>query len=149
MTHKPKPGAAHGPRVSARQRGRHELLEPFFEVAAQLIPVLLLAMMVDERLQPHSEETAGERVMRSWLRAMLVIGELVALSVVAGGLAPSKGAGSLVASSMLLAIFLLAVPVVSRELKDDRSLLERLGHASAGMLVLAAVLGTLIAIQLS
>ena len=123
--------------------------QSFFEVAAQLIPVLFLAMVVEERFQPDTEETPGERVTRSWLLAFLVIGELIALAVVAGGLAPSKGAGSLVAGSMLLAAFLLALPVLVRELTDERSQFEKLGHALAGLLVLLAVLGTLVSMQLS
>jgi hypothetical protein len=123
--------------------------ESFFEVAAQLIPVLFLAMVVEERFQPDAEETPGDRVIRSWLLALLVLGEVISLSVVAGGLNPSKGTGSIVAGAMLLAAFLLTVPVLNRELKDDRSHLERLGHASAGLLVLVSVIGTLIAIQLS
>lgn len=63
----------------------------FFEVSAQLIPVLFLAMVVEEKLQPDSEETPSERVARSWLFVSLLIGELLALSVIAGGLSPSKG----------------------------------------------------------
>lgn len=135
-----------------RKRGtvtRVNFSQSFFETAAQLIPVLFLAMVVEERLQPDADETAGDRVTRSWLLALLVIGEITALSVVAGGLAPSKGVGSMVAGAMLFAAFLLAVPVVNRELKDGRSQLERLGHASAGLLVLLSVLGTLVAIQSS
>jgi len=58
--------------------------EPFFEVAAQLIPVLFLAMVVEEQLQPDSDEAPSDRVIRSWLLALLVIGELIALSVVGG-----------------------------------------------------------------
>jgi heme A synthase len=123
--------------------------ESFFEVAAQLIPVLFLALVVEEKLQPDTEETAGDRVTRSWLLVLLVVGELISLSVVAGGLRPSKGVGAMVAGAMLLAAFLLTLPVLTRELKDDRSPLERLGHASAGVAVLVAVLGTLVAIQLS
>jgi hypothetical protein len=106
-------------------------------------------MVVEEKLQPDSEETPGERVTRSWLFVSLVLGELLALSVVAGGLRPSKGVGGLVAMSMLFAAFLIALPVISRELDEDRSRRERLGHASAGLAVLAAVLSTILAIQLS
>jgi hypothetical protein len=62
----------------------------FFGVSAQLIPVLFLAMVVEEKLQPDSEGTPSERVGRSWLFVSLVIGELVALSVIAGGLSPSR-----------------------------------------------------------
>ena len=123
--------------------------ESFFEVAAQLIPVLFLALVVEEQLQPDTEETPGDRVTRSWLLALLVIGELISLSVVAGGLQPSTGAGSIVAGAMLLAAFLLTLPVLTRELRDDRSPFERFGHASAGVAVLVAVLGTLVAMQLS
>lgn len=73
----------------------------------------------------------------------------LALSVVAGGLTPSEGVGSLVASSMLFAAFLMALPVIGRELQEDRSRRERLGHALAGLAVLVAVLSTIVAIQLS
>lgn len=123
--------------------------DAFFEVSAQLIPVLFLAMVVEEKLQPDEEETAGERVTRSWLLASLVIGELLALSVIAGGLSPSKGVGGLVAMSMLLAAFLISLPVIGRELQDGRSRRERLGHGLAGMAVLVAVLSTILAMQVS
>lgn len=123
--------------------------DSFFEVSAQLIPVLFLAMVVEEKLQPDSEETPSERVTRSWLFVLLVIGELLALSVIAGGLAPSRGVGGLVALSMLFAAFLIALPVISRELQEGRSRRERVGHALAGLAVLAAVLSTILAIQAS
>lgn len=123
--------------------------ESFFEVAAQLIPVLFLAMVVEGRFQQEADETPGDRVVRSWLLALLVLGEVIALSVVAGRLNPSRGTGSIVAGAMLLAAFLLTVPALNRELKDDRSHLERLGHACAGLLVLLSIIGTLVAIQLS
>jgi hypothetical protein len=120
----------------------------FFEVSAQLIPVLFLAMVVEERLQPETEETPGERVMRSWVLALLVIGEVLSLAVVAGGLHASKGTGSLVSSAMLGSAFLLSIPVVGREILAERTPYERLGHASGGLLVLGAV-GTLIGVQFS
>lgn len=118
----------------------------FFEVSAQLIPVMFLAMVVEERLQPEGQETRGERVTRSWLLASLVIGEMLALAVVAGGISPSRGTGSLVSMTMLFAGFLIALPVISRELTEDRTRLERAGHATAGMAVLAAVLGVVVGI---
>lgn len=88
-------------------------------------------MVVGERLQPDVEEQAGERVIRSWLLAFLLIGEVISMSVVAGGIGPSRTSGSLVACAMLAAGFLLVIPVLSRELKDERACLERLGHALA------------------
>ena len=123
--------------------------QSFFEVSAQLIPVLFLAMVVEERLQPETDETARERVTRSWIVALLFIGEVVSLSVTAGGISPSKSSGSVVAAAMFASGFLLVVPVLSRELRDDRTRLERLGHALAGLVVLVAIVGTLIAVQLS
>jgi hypothetical protein len=123
--------------------------DAYFEISAQLIPVLFLAMVVEEKLQPDSEETPGDRVTRSWLFVSLVLGEMLALSVVAGGLSPSEGAGSLIALSMLFAAFLMALPVISRELQEGRGRRERFGHALAGLAVLVAVLSTIIAIQLS
>lgn len=121
----------------------------FFDVSAQLIPVLFLAMVVEERLQPESDETAGERITRWWLVTLLFIGEVISLSVTAGGIAPSKSVGTFVSGSMLLAGFLLVIPLLSRELKDERPRLERLGHALAGVVMLVAILGTLVAVQLS
>lgn len=123
--------------------------ESFFEVAAQLMPVLFLAMVVEERLQPDSEESPSDRIMRSWLIALLVIGEVLALAVVAGGLAPSRGAGSIVASTLMFSTFLLAIPVLERELRDDRSHAERIAHVGAALAIITAVLWTLIAVQFS
>ncbi len=121
----------------------------FFEVSAQLIPVLFLAMAVEDRLQLDEDESAGDRIMRSWLLAFLVIGEVLALAVVAGGLEPSKRIGSLVASALLGSAFILAVPVFARELRADRSRGERLAHVGAAIAVIVAVLWTLGTIQFS
>ena len=118
-------------------------------MSAQLIPVLFLAMVVEEKLQPDDEETPGERFTRSWLYVSLVVGELLALAGVAGGLSSSRSVGNLVALAMLFAAFLIAVPVISRELQEGRSYRERLGHALAGVVVLVAVLATIVAIQVS
>jgi hypothetical protein len=92
----------------------------------------------------QTEETPGERVMRSWVLALLVIGEVLSLAVVAGGLHASKGTASLVSSAMLGSAFLLSIPVVGRELLAERTPHERIGHASARLLVLGAIVGTLI-----
>jgi len=121
----------------------------FFEVAAQLIPVLFLAVVVEERLQPAAEESPIERVARSWLLVLFVIGEMLALAVVAGGLAPSKGVGSIVVSTLLLSVFLLAVPVIERELTHDRAWPERIAHAGAALAVVLAVFWILLAVQFS
>lgn len=121
----------------------------FFEVSAQLMPVLFLAMVVEDKLQPPADESPSDRVTRSWLFVSLLVGELLALSVVAGGLSPSKGTGSLVASAMLFGGFLIALPVISRELVRDRHPRERLGHALAGVTVIVAIVSTLVAIQIS
>lgn len=69
--------------------------EQFFEVTAQLLPVLLIAMAVEEGLR-SDEETVWERVGRSWLVALFVLGELLSLAVVAGGLRPSRSVGTIV-----------------------------------------------------
>jgi len=122
---------------------------PFFEASAQLIPVFFLAMVVEERLRPDLEESPGDRVMRSWMLALLVVGEVVSLAVLAGGINPTKGAGSIVVSSLVMAGFLAVVTVLSRELKDERSHAERLGHASAAVAVICVLVATLVAVQLS
>jgi hypothetical protein len=121
--------------------------ESFFEVTAQLIPVLFLAVIVEERLQPASDESAMDRVARSWLLVLLVIGEMLALAVVAGGLSPSRGTGSIVVSTLLLSVFLLALPVIERELTQDRSRPERVAHLGAGLAVILAVFWILLAVQ--
>lgn len=121
----------------------------FFAVTAQLIPVLFLAMVVEERLQPEAEESPGDRVLRSWVLTLLVAGEVLSLAVVAGGIDSSKSAGSFVVSSLVGASFLAAVPVVSRELRDERSFGERLGHASAGVTIIGVLVAILVVVQLS
>lgn len=122
--------------------------DAFFEISAQLIPVLFLAMVVEEKLQPDTEESASDRVTRSWLLASLVAGEILALAVVAGGLPATSGTGSLVASSMLFAAFLISLPVISRELAVGRSRRERVGHATAGLAVIALLLFTIVDVGL-
>lgn len=119
----------------------------FFEVSAQLIPVLFLAMVVEERLQDN--ETVVDRVTRSWVIAFLVIAEVLALAAVASDLGPSRFAGSLVACAMLLAGFLMVATVLVREIQKGRSRLEHVGHALAGAAVLVVVSGALIAMQLN
>lgn len=123
--------------------------QSFFEVAAQLIPVLFLAMVVEERLQPDAEETWVDRAMRSWLLALLVIGEMITLAVVAGALMPSRGVGSIVSCVLLFSVFLVALPVLERELEEDRSRAERIAHASAALAVIVAVLWTVVSIEFS
>jgi hypothetical protein len=123
--------------------------QSFFEVTAQLIPVLFLATVVEERLQPDADQTATDRVARSWLMVLFVIGEMISLAVVAGGLTPSKGEGSIVASTLMFSAFLLALPVLEREMQEHRSKLERLAHASAAIVVILAILWTLGAIEFS
>lgn len=109
----------------------------YFEVAAQLIPVLFLAMVVEDRLRP-GEESEGARVARSWLLALLVTGEILALAVVAGGISPSPVTGMFVSGAMLLSTFLIALPVIEIEM-NGRSRKERIGHAGAGLLVIGTV----------
>jgi hypothetical protein len=120
----------------------------FYEISAQLIPVLFLAMVVEEKLQPDAEESPSDRVTRSWLLASLVIGEVLALAVVAGGLTAGPGTTSLIALAMLFAAFLIALPVISRELKDGQSWRERLGHATAGLMVIVVLLLAIIDVGL-
>src|SRR5665647_1411105 len=91
---RPRGGSGQDEQQRFQRRGRLTCIVysgSFFEVSAQLIPVLFLVTVVEEKLQPDSEETPSERVGRSWLFVSLVIGELLALSVIAGGLSPSKG----------------------------------------------------------
>lgn len=64
--------AGRGDARNRTQSGRLSAMDfsrSFYEVAAQLIPVTFLAMVVEERLHPDAEETAGDRVLRSWLLA--------------------------------------------------------------------------------
>lgn len=123
--------------------------ESFFEVSSQLIPVLFLAMIVEEKLQSAGDDSPFERVARSWLFTLLVIGEALALAVVAGGLRATKGTGNLVASSLLFATFLMALPAIERELTNERRPLERLGHALAGVTLIGAALWAIVAMQVS
>jgi hypothetical protein len=118
----------------------------YFEVSAQLIPVLFLALVVEERVQPGEPETAGDRVARSWALALMVIGETLALAVVAGGLSPSRANGSTVSCAMLLAAMLIVAPAIEREFQPGRSKRERWAHLLAGLAALGCVLVTILAI---
>ena len=120
----------------------------YFEVSAQLIPVLFLAMVVEDRLQPTEEESPRERVTRSWVLASLVAGEILSLAVIAGGVAGSRGVGNLVALFMLFSGFLIALPAIGLELDNGRSRRERAGHALAGLFVIALIVGVAVAVNL-
>lgn len=121
--------------------------ESFFEVTAQIIPVLFLALVLESRLQPGKSATAGERVTHSWVLALLVIGEIITLCVVAGGLQPSIGIGRLVAGTMLFPAFLIPLPVIMRARKK-MSARERWGHATASLAIIVTVLITILAVFL-
>jgi small-conductance mechanosensitive channel len=123
--------------------------ESFFEVSAQLIPVLLLAMVVEDRLQPGEVESPGDRAIRSWTLAFLVVGETLSLSVVAGGIASSKATGSMVSCAMLFAALLIVAAVLQREIQEERPRWERRLHLLAGMFVIIVILWTLAAVELS
>ena len=120
--------------------------DTFFEISAQLIPVLFLALVVQEKLQSDAEEDASDRVARSWAATFLLIGELLALGVVAGGLLPSPWVESVVSGGMLLAAMLISVPVLSREGVPERARWERRAHAAAGIVAVLAILSTIIGV---
>lgn len=113
----------------------------FFEVSAQIIPVFFLALVLEDKLRPSKRAAAWDRVSHSWVLALLVAGEIVGLSVVAGGLKPSGGAGQIVSLCMLLPAFLIAVPAIALQIRKKSSWRERMGHAAAGLAVIVTVLG--------
>ena len=119
----------------------------FFEVSAQLIPVLLLAMVVEERLQPEGSESPSGRVGRSWLLASLMGAEIIALAVVAGGLPATRSVGNIVALLMLLSGFLITLPAIGVELGKGRSPRERLGHGLAGLSLIVLVFVVTLSVQ--
>ena len=118
----------------------------FFEVSSQIIPVLFLALVLEEKLRPSKRDSARDRVSHSWVLALLVAGEIVALSVVAGGLEPSSGVGRVVALCMLFPAFLIALPAIGLQIKKKATTPERLGHASAGLAIILTVLGVVVAL---
>jgi hypothetical protein len=118
----------------------------FFEISAQLIPVLFLAMVVEDKLQPEDDEGAKDRVFRTWVLVLLFWAEAASLAVVAGTIHASRVEG-FVSICMLSAGLLIVLPVVGRAITSGPSHAERLGHASAGLgflagaVLLAAVVG--------
>jgi hypothetical protein len=120
----------------------------FFEASAQIIPVLFLALVLEDKLRPGKRDGARERVAHSWVLALLVAGEIITLSVVAGGLKPSGSVGQLVGLCMLFPAFLIALPAIAMQIKKKASQRERLGHATAGLAVIATILGVVAALAL-
>lgn len=118
----------------------------FFEVSAQIIPVLFLALVLEEKLRPTKRDTARERVTHSWVLALLLAGEIVALSVVAGGLPPSASVGRFVGLCLLFPAFLIALPTIGLQIRKKAHVRERVGHALAGLTVILTVLGVAMAL---
>lgn len=120
----------------------------FFEVSAQIIPVLFLALVLDDKLRPGKRDGARDRVTHSWVLALLVAGEIITLSVVAGGLKPTGNVGQLVGLCMLFPAFLIALPAIAIQIKKKASARERFGHATAGLAVIVTILGVVAALAL-
>lgn len=123
--------------------------ESFFEVSAQLIPVLFLTLALEERLRPADEETPTDRVARTWAATLLLTAEILSMSVVAGGMSPSKGVGSVVSSTMLFGALVIALRILEPEFDGDRARWENIAHLLAGIFILGVFLWTIIAVQFS
>lgn len=119
----------------------------FFEVSAQLIPVLFLALVVEDKVQPGSDDPWWAQVVRTWAVVLLFGAELLSLAVVAGAVNPGPTSGRNVAACMVFGGFLLMSPVLERSIVGGRRLRERAGHASAGVGLLGVVFYTLWRIQ--
>jgi hypothetical protein len=100
----------------------------FFEISAQLIPVLFLAMVVEDKLQPDEKDGARLRVLRSFALVVLAGTEAACLAVIAGAVDGSDGAGKETALGMLLAGLLIVSTVIGREFKASRSRTEEWCH---------------------
>jgi hypothetical protein len=118
----------------------------FFEISAQLIPVLFLAMVVEDKLQ--QDEAPWERVLRSFALVLLAGSEAACLAVVAGSLAGSVATGRSVAAVMVLAGLIMVSPAIGRELTSERSRTERMWHAGAVLLFLAGAICLVLVIAL-
>ncbi|MFQ6169967.1 hypothetical protein ACK8HX_00040 [Oryzobacter sp. R7] len=111
----------------------------FFAVCAQVIPVLFLALIVEDRLR-YDKEEATERVMRSWGLALLTIALITSLAVV-GGATPASGlAGHVVVTTLLACVGLISIPPIVKEIREGRRMSEGIGH------LLAAVAAVLVAL---
>lgn len=111
----------------------------FFEISAQLIPVLFLAMVVEEKLQPDDDEASYQRVMRTWVVVLLFWAEVICLSVTAGAIRSLSGAGAIVGVCELFAGFLVVIPVIGKAIDAGTSRSMRFGHAIPGLLFIASV----------
>lgn len=149
----------------------------FFTTVAGLLPTMFLALVLEEALQEkdepapsptpaqssdtpdsvtspvHSSKLQGfmdayARVSRTWALALIVVGEIAALSVVATN-SPSSGAGQFLVAVLALATFFIITPVVDKVLDShqSRSRRERLGHAAPWVLLVAVLIGVTIGAQ--
>ena len=101
----------------------------FFEVVAGLIPVLFLALVVEERLREPGE-TAMDRLLRTTTLALLILSEVIALLVVATGKDP--GFGVFVASTLAVSGLLILAPVVLEGADNAKTRREKVTHVAIG-----------------
>jgi hypothetical protein len=135
--------------LPARTEGQKVTFQPpFFEISAQLVPVLFLALVVEDKLQPDEDESAFDRVIRTWAIALLVVAGVVCMAVLAGAASPSEPTGRTVSVCLLLAGLLIVKPVLASAFADGQSHWEQAGHAGAGLLLVtgAVVLAVVLAV---
>lgn len=121
----------------------------FFSTASGVIPTVLLALIVEDRLQPRragkkqkpDEGLAAEleRVWRTFALAGLVFGEALALRSVATGSA-SHQVGAAVALSLVPAALMLFEPVLDRAIDRGASRREAIGHGVVGLVFIVGLL---------
>lgn len=116
----------------------------FFNVTAQLTPVLFLTLVLEKRYQKPTHD-GGDRATRSTAIALLVVAELISLEVVARQQVEHND-GAFVTSALLLGGLLLVFPVLAdhwRAAKGQRlAWLERVAHAVSGAFIFGAMLIT-------
>jgi hypothetical protein len=120
----------------------------FFELAATLIPVFLLAGIVTERIRPQADDTYERTLLHASLRPTFatlgLVAEFLAINAVATGnsiwLFRWFVSGFLIAS-MVLAILLLWRPWLEQFQGQDRSRAHKLGRWVYGILTALALLG--------
>jgi hypothetical protein len=120
----------------------------FFEILAQIGPVLLLAYVLEARGAHRDQATELETTARTYGLLIAAAGEVLALVVVSGVVDPTRALGAFAAGSMLFsfAYIPLAVGDVVEKKWPPQAILSLVLAVAALLLLLTAMIWTAVSL---
>jgi hypothetical protein len=95
-----------------------EFNETYYAAVAQIMPVLMLALMYDTYWRPGKARSPGLGLINMGVVIVFLLGEFVALNALVTGTEPSEWEATMVGYGLIVPIARLFVPRFSQALQD-------------------------------